>query len=95
MQMLNSWFELSFQVARLGWEAQRVMTLRLMRLAHGGVSGLSEAHLMIAEKVAAVAEAQTTATTVAINGGNGHQVAKKVVGVFKKRVRENKRRLSK
>jgi hypothetical protein len=82
MQMLNPWFELSFQVARLGWEAQRVMTLRLMRLARGGVSGLSEAHLMIAEKGAAVAEAQTTATSVAINGGNGHKVAKKSGGRF-------------
>ena len=95
MQMLNPWFELSFQVARLGWEAQRVMTLRLMRLAGGGVSGLSEAHLMVSEKVTAIAEAQTAAATVAINGGNGHQVAKKVVGVFKERVRENRRRLSK
>ena len=44
--------------------------------------------------MAALAEAQTSATTVAIKGGNGPEVAKKVLNVYKKRVRGNKRRLS-
>jgi hypothetical protein len=94
MQMLNPLFALSFQAARFGWEMQSVITLRLMRLAGGGVSAQSEARRIGTEKMAALAEAQTSATTVAIKGGNGPEVAKKVLNVYKKRVRGNKRRLS-
>ena len=88
--MLNSWLALSFQAARLGWDAQNVMALRFIRLADGGASGQSEAYLMVTEKVAALAEA----TAVAIKGGKGNEVAKMVLNVYQKRVRRNKRRLS-
>jgi hypothetical protein len=50
---------------------------------------------MVTEKVAALTQAQTAATVVALKGGNGSDVAKKVLHVYKKRVRQNKRRLSK
>ena len=50
---------------------------------------------MVTEKAAAAAEACAAATTVAIKGGKGSDVAKKVLYVYKKRVRRNKRRLSK
>jgi hypothetical protein len=49
---------------------------------------------MYAEKVQALGEAQTTASIEAIKGGNSHHVAKKVLGVYKKRVRRNRRRLT-
>ena len=88
--MLNAWLALSFQAARLGWDAQNVMALRFIRLADGGASGQSEAYLMVTEKVAALAEA----TAVAIKGGKGNEVAKMVLNVYQKRVRRNKRRLS-
>ncbi len=88
--MLNSWLALSFQATRLGWDAQNVMALRFIRLADGGASGQSEAYLMVTEKVAALAEA----TAVAIKGGKGNEVAKMVLNVYQKRVRRNKRRLS-
>jgi hypothetical protein len=94
MQMLNPWVALSFQAARLGWEAQSVIALRFMRLK-GGSAGQSEARRMVTEKLSALAEAQTAAAIVAIKGGNGHAVAKKVLNVYEKRVRGNKRRLSK
>ena len=71
------------------------MALRFMRLAAGGAVGQSEARRMITEKVAALAEAQAAAATAAIKGGNSHHVAKKVLGVYKKRVRGNTRRLKK
>jgi hypothetical protein len=90
MQMLNPLFALSFQAARFGWEMQSMIALRLMRLAGGGVSAQSEARRIGTEKMAALAEAQT----VAIKGGNGPEVAKKVLNVYKKRVRGKKRRLS-
>jgi hypothetical protein len=93
--MLNPWLALSFQAARLGWEAQTVLALRFMRLAGGGAAGHSEARRMVAEKVAALTEAHTAATAVAITGGNAPAVARKVMRVYKKRVRANRRRLSK
>jgi hypothetical protein len=93
--MLNPWLALSFEAARLGWEAQNVIALRFWRFASGGARSQSEAHLMVTEKVAALTQAQTAATIVAAKGGKGSDVAKKVLSVYKNRVRRNKRRLSK
>jgi hypothetical protein len=93
--MWNSWFALSFQAAQLGWEAQSVIALRLMRLATGGALARSEARLMVTEKVLALAEAQSATAAIAIKGGNGRDAARKILRVYKKRVRGNKRRLSK
>jgi hypothetical protein len=55
----NAWFGLSSQFALLGLEAQRVIELRLMRLAAGGALAESETSHMITEKVAALGEDQT------------------------------------
>ena len=49
---------------------------------------------MVTEKFAAFAEAQAAAVATTIEGGNSHRVGKKVVGVYKKRVRGNRRRLT-
>ncbi|HEY1981035.1 MAG TPA: hypothetical protein VGH13_13205 [Xanthobacteraceae bacterium] len=78
----------------LGFEAQQVVALRLMRIAAGGARGQAEAQRMVTEKVGALAEAQAAAVTTAITGGNSHRLGKKVVGVYKKRVRGNRRRLT-
>jgi hypothetical protein len=94
MQAWNQWCALSLQTARLGWEAQSVIALRLMRLAAPGAGGRTEARRMVTEKVAALVEAQAAAATATIKGGNSHRVAKKVLGVYKKRVRANRRRLT-
>jgi hypothetical protein len=93
--MLNPWLDLSLQATRLAWEAQTVMALRIMRMAGGGAQGRSETNRMVTEKVAALAEAQAAATVGAIQGNSGPVVARKVLNVYKKRVRGNKRRLSK
>ena len=50
---------------------------------------------MITEKVQALGEAQTAAAIAAISGRNRRHVAKKVLSVYKKRVRGNRRRLAK
>jgi hypothetical protein len=49
---------------------------------------------MVTEKMAALTEAQTAAAIAALRGGGGHRVAKKVLGVYKKRVRRNTKRLA-
>ncbi len=94
MQAWNAWCALSLQTARLGWEAQNVIALRLMRMAAQSPGNQTEARRMVTEKVAALAEAQAAAAAAVIKGGKSHRVAKKVLGVYKKRVRANRRRLT-
>jgi patatin-like phospholipase/acyl hydrolase len=85
--LYNPWLALSFKIAQLGWDVQSVMALRLLRLAGGGARGQAEASRMAAEKIAAVAAA-------VITGRKNHVIAGKGLGVFRKLVRANKRRLS-
>jgi hypothetical protein len=91
--MFSSWMTLIFDAARLGWEAQNVVALRLSRLAAGRV-GPTEAKLMIIEKIAAATEAQIVATRFALEGGSGHTAAAKIINLYTMRVRGNKRRLA-
>jgi hypothetical protein len=49
--MINPWFTLGVQAARLTWEAQLVIGLRLMRLAAGGPRSESEARRLVPEKI--------------------------------------------
>jgi hypothetical protein len=91
--MFNSWLALTLHATQLGLEAQSVVVLRLNRLARGGGPGLTEAGLMITDKMAALAEAQFAAAT-AVMTGNTHSGARTVLHVFRKRVRANRKRLS-
>jgi len=95
MRAWNAWLALSTQALLLAFEAQRVMALRFMRFAADGASARSEAGRMITEKVQAFGEAQTAAAIASIKGRNSRHVATKVLGVYKKRVRGNRRRLTK
>jgi hypothetical protein len=92
--MFNPWFELGVKAFRLGVEAHNVVALRMLRVASGGGRAQTELSRMVAEKVAAAAEAQVTVTTAVLIGSKDHITAGKVLNVFKKRVRANKRRLS-
>jgi hypothetical protein len=103
--MLNPWFDITFQAARLGFEAQSAAALQLMRL-FGGTSK-TDVRGMVADKIAAppvvqaaaappVVQAaaappvvQAAATKVASNGGRRRESVNKV---HKKRSRANKRK---
>jgi hypothetical protein len=91
----NPWLALSLQSAWMCWEAQSVITLRLLRLAKGGAAAEAEVQRMFAEKAAALAEAQIAATTRTLRGGRSHQVTKETLSVYSRRVRRNRRRLTK
>lgn len=93
--MLNPWVTLSMRNAWLAWEAQSVIALRLMRLGSGGARAQSEARRMVSEKTAALVEAQTAAAAAVMSGQSGPRVANKVLSVYRKRVRRNRRRLAK
>jgi len=88
--MFNPWFAITFQAARLGFEAQNAAALQLMRLV-GGTSK-TEVRGMITDKTAASPDVQTAATKVTPDSGRRHESVSKV---HKKRVRANRRRRSK
>lgn len=92
--MLNPWLTFSLKAFQLGVEAQNVVALRMMRLATGGAGAEVEMSRMILEKAAAIAEAQFAAATAAAAGKADHVIASKALTVFRKRVRANRRRLS-
>jgi hypothetical protein len=92
--MFNPWLDLTFKTMQLGWDAQNVVALRMLRMASGGAHAKTELNRMVTEKVAAAAEAHLVAATAVMTGSKDHVTAGKVLRVFKKRVRANKRRLS-
>jgi len=84
--MFKTWFALARDAVLLGFETQRVIGLRLAKMAEGGPAAQVEAQRMIMEKSAALAEAATTLAT----GGSPRTVIRRYRG----RVKANERRLS-
>ncbi|MEI9931808.1 MAG: hypothetical protein WDM89_15040 [Rhizomicrobium sp.] len=66
-----SWWKFSKDVTLTGLEAQRVIALRMLKLAQGGPAAASETSLMMTEKARASLEAATTL----MNGGSPEKVA--------------------
>jgi hypothetical protein len=78
----------------LGLEAQRVIAMRLARIAVGGAAADAECRRMVSEKFAAAAAAQAAAAA-ALAGGKGIDAAATLALVpVKQAVRANHRRLS-
>jgi hypothetical protein len=84
--MFGDWIKLSLDAAQLAFESQRVIGLRLMKVAAGGAAAEAEVRLMLNEKTMAMAEAATTLAT----GGSAHKVMRR----YRTHVRANERRLS-
>jgi hypothetical protein len=92
--MLNPWFTIAYDAARLGFEAQLVIAARMIRLASGGTLAQSEMQRMVNEKAATFVEAQLAATAAAARGHKSAAVSKKILRTYRKRVGANRRRLS-
>lgn len=84
--MFGNWFTFTLDATMLGLETQRVIGLRMMKVAAGGPGAQAEMARMVNEKTAALAEA---ATTLAFGGS-----AEAVVRRYRTHVRANERRLS-
>lgn len=89
--MFNPWLDLSFKAFQLG---RSVIALRMMRLASGGRRSQTEASRMVSEKAAAAVEAQIQVAAGILTGQKDHVIAGKALKVIRKRVRANRRRLS-
>ena len=88
-----SWFDLAAESWRLGLEAQAVVNLRLAKLAAGDAAAALEAQRMVTEKVMAAAEVQGRAFADALTG-KSHLTPKRSVALYRRKVRANRRRLS-
>lgn len=92
--MLNPWISFGIKAWQIGLEAQSVIALRMLRLAAGGAHAEAKSSRMVTEKMLAAGEAQMAATMATIRGHKNHVVAGKALNVYRKRVRANRRRLS-
>jgi geranylgeranyl pyrophosphate synthase len=84
----------SLALARLGIEAQRVIALRMMRLAGGGALARREARRMIAEKSAALVAAQLAAAAALAGGSTPGTAAARALRPYERTVSRNRQRLS-
>jgi hypothetical protein len=90
----NPWMKLTMDAWSLGIEASSVIGLRTLKMAAGGPAAQTEAALMINEKIASTLDLQLRAMT----GGLGitpHAAASKTLAHYRRKVRANRRRLSK
>lgn len=88
--IMNAWIE----AMRFGADSQRVIALRLMRLASGGPLAATEAQQMVSEKIAAFGEAQGVLLTALLTGTSLEAAAAKAYVPYRRRVRANSRRLA-
>src|SRR5262245_61370328 len=84
----------AFDLARLGFEAWMVIGLRAAKLAMGGPAAMLEAQRMVAEKTAAMLEGQAAAGMAIATGSSKAAVARKANAPYRRRVKENRRRLT-
>jgi hypothetical protein len=89
--MVKPWTATAVNIAVLAIEAQQVIALRLLRLA-GATQ--SEFGRMVLEKPFAAVEASLAAVRTMSAGGSAEKTINRTVGVYRKRVRANRRRLA-
>lgn len=89
----NPWLRIGLDAWTLGFEAQTVIGLRMMKLATGGAAAEIEARRMVAEKAETAAALQTMALTGAL-GFTAPAAAAKAMRHVRRKVRANRRRLA-
>jgi alkylation response protein AidB-like acyl-CoA dehydrogenase len=92
--MRNPWIDVTFGALTLGLEASTVIAMRSMKLAAGGADAQAEALKMVSEKIDAGLALQAMAVTGGL-GLTGHSVAAKTLSHYRRKVRANRRRLTK
>ena len=85
---MNAWIE----AARFASDTQRVIAVRMLRLASGGTLAADETRRMVSEKIFALGEAQVAVLT-SLASGRAPRAARKAYTLFRRRVRANRRRL--
>lgn len=89
MNFWDNWIE----AARFACEVQGVVSARMMLFASGGPDVAAEANLMVAEKIAAFAEARTAAEQALAGGLGIYAAAERAYSPLRDCVHNNSRRL--
>lgn len=84
--MFSVWMKLSSDILLANFQAQRVIALRLAKLAQGGPAAEAESRRMVTEKMAAATEAATSLAT--------GKSPRSVVRRYRTIMRANERRLT-
>jgi hypothetical protein len=87
--LMHAWFE----AAQFGADSQRVIALRMMKLASGGPQATTEARRMVSEKIHAFGMAQTAVMSALMTGSSLEAAAVKAYVPYRRAVRANSRRL--
>jgi hypothetical protein len=91
--MLN-WWQLAFETSQMAFEAQEVVAMRLTKIGRGDAAASVEAQQMVVEKTLVIGEAWMAAAGAAMANGSPQSVAAAFMRPYRKRVRANRRRLS-
>ena len=92
--VFGDWFDAGMDAWSLSSEASTVMALRTARIAMGGSGAMAETQLMFAEKMQATFELQVAAMSGRL-GTAPAGAARKTIGFYRRKVRANRRRLTK
>ena len=87
------WLSLSLSAWQMGLEAQQVIALRLTKLAFGGEAAVKETALMISEKTESMLALQSD-MALALMSGTGHLAPARAVTHYRRKIRANRRRLT-
>jgi hypothetical protein len=82
-------FDTWIEAVRFSADVQRVMTLRMMRLASGGPVAATEAWQMVSEKVSAFEEAQMAIVSALVTGGGLSGATDGAYAPYRRCVRSN------
>ncbi len=88
-----SFANMAFQSTMLAIEAQQVIALRLTKMAFGGPDVQAEAELMVSEKLETMAESSGMMIRAAMSGTHDLGV-EKIIQLYRRKVRANRRRLA-
>lgn len=94
MGQRNPWTHTAAAWSSLGFESAMVIGLRLAKLAEGGPAAAFEAQRMVNEKTAAMVEAQWGLALAMATGASHHRAGHKTLALYRRKVRANRRRLS-
>jgi hypothetical protein len=91
--MIDFWSDW-IDAAALGFEAQSVIAMRLLKIAAGGPAADAECELMVAEKFATLTAAHTAATAALASGKSLQAATALALAPVRRRVHANHQRLS-
>jgi hypothetical protein len=91
---VDPWLRIGLDAWSLGLEASTVIALRALKIAAGGPAAALETQRMVDEKIEAALALQTKALTGGL-GATASSAAAKTLTHYRRKVRANRRRLSK